>query len=162
MRAIGVELQDVLRAGAPPRVASMLRGEPVTIDSDGSTMRDSSHLANVVRATPLATTVARVSASKQVCSVAVGGPMSLPVLFGILRKLDEDRHPKLRVPDPLHADFRVGNARHSQADVSKAARSIRYAPSHDARAGRREAFAAYEEQAGGRKGGRTPVSRTRV
>ena len=73
MRAIGVELQDVLRAGAPPRVASMLRGEPVTIDSDGSTMRDLSHLANVVRATPLATTVARVSASKQVCSVAVGG-----------------------------------------------------------------------------------------
>lgn len=162
MRAIGVELQDVLRAGAPPRVASMLRGEPVTINSDGSTLRDLSQLANVVRATLLATTVARVGASKPAYSVAVGGPMSLPVLVGVLRKLDSDPRPRLRVPDPLHADFHVGDARHSQADVSKAARSIGYAPSHDARAGRREAFAGYEEQAGGRKGGQTPVSRMRV
>ena len=140
----------------------MLRGEPVTINSDGSTMRDLSHLTDVVRATLLATTVARVGASKQACSVAVGGPVSPPVVFGVRRKLDEDRRPRLRVPDPLHADFRAGDARHSQADVSKSARSTGYAPSHDARAGRREAFAGYEERAGGRKGGQTPVSRMRV
>jgi len=132
----------------PRWVASMLRGEPVTINGDGSTTRDFCYIANVVQANLLAATVDRVEASNQVYNVAVGRRMSLLELFGILRELVMERRPGLRVPDPVHAPFRAGDVMHSQADISKAVRLLGYAPTHDARAGLREAFAWYEGRVG--------------
>ena len=65
-------------------------------------------------------------------------------LFGILRELAQERHPELRVPDPIHAEPRPGDVRHSQADIGKARRLLGYAPTHDARAGLRETLAWYD------------------
>lgn len=47
------------------------------------------------------------------------------------------------MPDPHHVDFRAGDVHHSQADIAKAQRLLGYAPTHDLRAGLREAFAWY-------------------
>lgn len=135
---------DGAYAAVIPRWASaMLRGEQVTIHGDGSTTRDFCHVANVVQANLLAATVDRVDAQNQVYNVAVGGRTTLIELYRLLRELAQERRPGLRVPEPVHADFRPGDVRHSQADISKATRLLGYAPMYDLRAGLREAFGWY-------------------
>lgn len=135
---------DGAYAAVIPRWASaMLRGEQVTIHGDGSTTRDFCHVANVVQANLLAATVDRVDAQNQVYNVAVGGRTTLIELYRLLRELAQERRPGLRVPEPVHADFRPGDVRHSQADISKAQRLLGYAPMYDLRAGLREAFGWY-------------------
>ena len=49
-------------------------------------------------------------------------------------------------PPPTHGAFRDGVVRHSQANVVKARRLLGYAPTHDVRAGLREALPWYEAQ----------------
>ncbi len=52
--------------------------------------------------------------------------------------------PDCASPPPIHEDFRAGDVRHSQADISKAQRLLGYGPTHDARSGLREALPWYE------------------
>ena len=58
---------------------------------------------------------------------------------GVLR----ERHPALTVAAPTFADFRAGDVRHSLADIGKARTLLGYEPSHDVRAGLREAVGWY-------------------
>jgi UDP-N-acetylglucosamine 4-epimerase len=74
--------------------------------------------------------------------------MSLNDLARTLRELIGERHRGLAVPPPLHAEFRAGDVRHSQASIDKAQRLLGYAPTHDVRVGLREALPWYEAQAG--------------
>ena len=57
-----------------------------------------------------------------------------------MRDLVAERHPGLTVAAPIHEDFRAGDVRHSQADITKAVDAFRYAPTHEFRAGLREAL----------------------
>ena len=141
-------------AAVIPRWANaMLEGRPITIHGDGATTRDFCHVANVVQANLLAATATRAEALNQVYNVACGGRMSLQELFDVVRELVVERRPGLRVPDPIHEDFRPGDVRHSQADISKASRLLGYAPTLDARAGLREAFPWYQSRATARRPG---------
>lgn len=133
----------------PRWIAALLAGEPVTINGDGSTTRDFCYVANVVQANLLAATTDRSDAQNQVYNVAVGGRTSLNDLYGLLRDLVVERRPGLRIAAPRHADFREGDVRDSQADITKARQLLGYAPTHDLRAGLREAFDAYAAQAPG-------------
>ncbi len=142
-------------AVVPRWVASMLRGEAVPINGDGETTRDFCYIANVVQANVLAA-LAGEAVSGEVFNVAVGGRMSLNELAGVLRELLAQRHPGLRIPAPVHGPLRDGDVRHSQADIGKARRLLGYAPTHDARAGLREALPWYEAQADGAPAGTAP------
>jgi UDP-N-acetylglucosamine 4-epimerase len=133
----------------PRWVATMLRGEAVRIFGDGETTRDFCHIANVVQANLLAATTTSPGAIGEVYNVAVGGRLSLNELARTLRELIGERHRGLAVPPPVHADFRAGDVRHSQAAIVKAQRLLGYAPTHDVRAGLREALAWYESHADG-------------
>ena len=127
-------------AAVIPRWArTMLAGEAVTINGDGTTTRDFCHIANVVQANLLAGTIDRLDAQNQIYNVAVGDRTSLLDLHAILRTLVEARRPGLRVPDPVHAEPRPGDVAHSQASIAKAQRLLGYAPTHDVRAGLAEA-----------------------
>jgi len=130
----------------PCWIDAMLGGEPVHINGDGSTTRDFCHVANVVQANLLAATVTGSEAQGQVYNVALGGRTSLIELHDTLRHLIEERHPGLAVGEPLHRPFRPGDVMHSQADIAKAKRLLRFAPAFDVRAGLREALSWYEEQ----------------
>jgi UDP-N-acetylglucosamine 4-epimerase len=138
-------------AVVPKWVSTMLRGESIRINGDGETTRDFCYIANVVQANLLAAT-AGDDVSGEVFNVAVGGRMSLNELARTLREAIEQRHPGLRVPLPVHGEFRAGDVRHSQADISKAQRLLGYAPAYDARAGLREALPWYEAEARGAVG----------
>jgi UDP-N-acetylglucosamine 4-epimerase len=141
--------QGAYAAVIPRWVAAMLEGAAVTINGDGSTTRDFCYIANVVQANLLAATTAAPDAITQVYNVAVGDRISLLELWGILRDLARERHPDLAVPAPRHEAFRPGDIRHSQADIAKARRLLGYAPTHDVRAGLREALAWYDDRASG-------------
>ena len=136
---------DGAYAAVIPRwIAAMLAGAPITIYGDGETTRDFCFVDNVVQANLLAATVTDRAAIGEVYNVAVGGRMSLNELYGTLRDLLLERHPGMRVPPPVYEDFRAGDVRHSQADISKAQRLIGYGPTHDARSGLRESLPWYE------------------
>ena len=136
---------DGAYAAVIPRwAASMLAGTPVTINGDGETTRDFCYVTNIVQANLLAAITDSDGATGQIYNVAVGGRMSLNDLFATLRDLLIERHPDLRIPAPVRGDFRPGDVRHSQADVSKARRLLGYRPTHDIRSGLREALPWYE------------------
>ena len=128
----------------PRWVDTMLRGAPVVIHGDGETTRDFCYVANVVEANLLAATTDDAAAINQVYNVAVGGRMSLNELYATLRTLLGDRHSGRTFVPPVHEDFRAGDVRHSQADISKAKRHLGYDPAFDVRAGLVEALPWYE------------------
>lgn len=126
----------------PKWAASLLAGEPVFINGDGETSRDFCYVANAVQANLLAASTANAEAVNQVYNVAVGDRTTLNTLFSLLRDglsaqgVSGDTR-------PVHRDFRAGDVRHSQADISKAARLMGYAPSHALAEGLREALPWY-------------------
>ncbi len=122
----------------------MLHGKPIVIYGDGETTRDFCYIANVVQANLLAATSADPEVLGQVYNVAVGGRMSLNMLFETMRGLVLERHHELTVPAPLYEEFRPGDIRHSQADIGKARRLLGYDPTYDIRTGLREALPWYE------------------
>lgn len=130
----------------PRWVDTMLEGRVVSIHGDGSTTRDFCHVANVVQANVLAALTQRPEAVNEVYNVAVGGRTSLADLNATLRELLQERHPGIAIPLPVHDEFRAGDVRHSQADISKAQRLLGFAPTYDVRSGLREALPWYESR----------------
>ena len=125
----------------PKWTASMLADEVVRINGDGETSRDFCFVANAVQANILAA-LAPDEAQGEVYNVAVGERTSLNQLFAALRDgLAEHQLHYDRAPD--YADFRPGDARHSQADIGKARDRLGYRPAFDFAAGLKAALPYY-------------------
>ena len=112
----------------PKWIAAMIGGSQIEIYGDGSTSRDFCYIANAVQAN-LRAALAGDEAQNQVYNVAVGERTSLNQLFGLLRD-GLARHQVHYDKEPAHADFRRGDVRHSEADISKARERLGYAPTH--------------------------------
>jgi UDP-N-acetylglucosamine 4-epimerase len=137
-------------AAVIPRWArSMLAGERCVINGDGETSRDFCYVANAVQANVRAALTDDPRAINEVFNVAVGGRTSLNELHQLLRVALQERLPSLPLLDPQYAAFRAGDVRHSQADVSKAATLLGYAPTHTTEQGLREAISWYIQQFSG-------------
>src|SRR5690554_4078530 len=112
----------------PKWTASMIQGEEVFINGDGETSRDFCFIENAVQANLLAAT-AEDAAKNEVYNVAVGDRTTLNNLYQAL----QDALAKNGVvyeKAPVYREFRAGDVRHSQADVSKAASRLGYAPEY--------------------------------
>jgi UDP-N-acetylglucosamine/UDP-N-acetylgalactosamine 4-epimerase len=112
----------------PKWTAAMIAGEDVAINGDGETSRDFCFVANAVQANILAA----LSSPEQseVYNVAVGDRTSLNTLFhAIANSLQAEGVDYSK--QPLYRDFRAGDVRHSQADISKARQQLGYEPSHN-------------------------------
>jgi len=114
----------------PTWLTSMLRGQPVYINGDGSTSRDFCYIANAVQANLLAGTVTNPEALDRAYNVAVGERTTLNELFGMLKKGLREREPQLADMEPVYRDFRAGDVPHSLADISKAQQLLGYQPTH--------------------------------
>lgn len=125
----------------PRWLAAMIRGDDVVINGDGETSRDFCYIENVVQANLLAA-CAGPAAADQVYNVALDARTTLNELAALLRE-GLARHGVEYRGRIVHADFRAGDVRHSQADISKARRLLGYAPQFDVRAGLAEAMAWY-------------------
>ncbi len=126
----------------PKWTASLLNGETVHINGDGDTSRDFCYVANAVQANLLAATVTNDDATNQVYNVAVGDRTTLNQLFAALRTHLGPFGVSADV-QPNHRDFRAGDVRHSQADVSKAISLLGYTPTHRIGDGLQEAMGWY-------------------
>jgi UDP-N-acetylglucosamine 4-epimerase len=123
----------------PKWIAAMIRGEPVHINGDGETSRDFCYVANAVQANLLAATVGDPAALNQVYNVAVGQRTSLNELFEHLRAMLAPHFPPVADAKPVYREFRVGDVRHSLADIGKAQRLLGYEPTHNIAEGLAEA-----------------------
>ena len=139
-----IQLKRGLKTALP--TSAMLAGEPVRINGDGSTSRDFCYVANAVQANLLAATSVQPQAVNEVFNVAVNGRTSLLQLHAAMQQLLLEEWPGMRLPAPLHGDFRAGDVRHSQADIGRATRLLGYAPTHDLRQGLRQTVAWYAAQ----------------
>jgi UDP-N-acetylglucosamine 4-epimerase len=113
----------------PQWVAALIRNQPLKINGDGETSRDFCYIDNVVQANLLAAT-AGPEAANQVYNVALNDRTSLNQLHAMMVELLAPRFPHVSAHRPDHVDFRPGDVRHSQADISKAQRLLGYAPTH--------------------------------
>jgi UDP-N-acetylglucosamine 4-epimerase len=126
----------------PQWIAALIRSEPLFINGDGETSRDFCFIDNVVQANLLAA-LAAPAAANQVYNVALNERTSLNQLHSMMRALLLDQFPQLRDHQPQFVAFRAGDVRHSQADISKAATMLGYAPTHRIDEGLKQAMAWY-------------------
>ena len=113
----------------PKWVAAMIRGEDVVVNGDGETSRDFCFIENVVQANILAA-LAQPEGINQVYNVAFNARTSLTELFEYLAKALGNNGIVYDKP-PVYSDFRAGDVRHSQADISKAKQLLGYEPVHN-------------------------------
>lgn len=113
----------------PKWTAAMIKGEDVYINGDGDTSRDFNFIENAVQANILAAT-ANDEARNQVYNVAVGGRTTLNTLFLALKE-HLSANGVSYIQEAVYRDFRAGDVRHSQADISKIQNALGYAPQFD-------------------------------
>jgi len=113
----------------PKWTAAMIRGDDVIINGDGETSRDFCFVENAVQANLLAA-LAPAEGINQVYNVAYSGRTTLNQLYRYLAQVlgsQGVRYDK----QPVYADFRAGDVRHSQADIGKAGKLLGYQPAYD-------------------------------
>lgn len=113
----------------PKWTAAMINGEPVYINGDGETSRDFCYIDNTVQANLLAATTTNVEAKNQVYNVAVGDRTTLNELFKAIKTALAEQGVEYNL-EPIYQDFRLGDVRHSQADISKISRLLGYEPQY--------------------------------
>ncbi len=119
----------------PRWIEELYRGVTCRINGDGETSRDFCFIGNTVQMNLLAATTSNPQAVNQVYNVAYGARTTLNELFSEIRKRLALRHERIADAQPDYVEFRAGDVRHSQADISKAVALLGYAPSHDLQQG---------------------------
>lgn len=114
----------------PRWVSALIKNQPVRINGDGETSRDFCYIDNVVQANLLAALTENPEAINQVYNVALNERTSLNQLYMMMRDLLRKQFPHLEQHQPEHGDFRAGDVRHSQADISKAKNLLGFQPTH--------------------------------
>lgn len=112
----------------PKWTATMINNEELFINGDGETSRDFCFIENTVQMNILAAT-ASDDAKNEVYNVAVGDRTTLNELFGAIKDALIENDVNVLV-EPTYRDFRAGDVRHSQADISKAEKALGYAPTY--------------------------------
>lgn len=112
----------------PKWTAAMIANGIVVINGDGETSRDFCYVKNAVQANLLAATASDV-AKNNVFNVAVGDRTDLNDLFRCLKTALAGNQVVYSL-DPEYQDFRAGDVRHSQADISKAKALLGFDPKY--------------------------------
>ncbi len=107
----------------PIFISHLLDGKSPTIFGDGEQSRDFTYVGNIVKANIMAAQNGK--AAGQVVNVACGGRFTLNELYGMLCEL-------IGVSlDPVYADPRLGDVKHSHADISMAEELLGYSVETD-------------------------------
>lgn len=121
----------------PKFIKLLLNGERPTINGDGTQSRDFTYIENVIEAN-LKACLASPDAAGKIFNIAYGGRESLLDIYEALTKA-------LGVKiEPLYGSERIGDIKHSNADISKAEQLLGYSPDYDFAAGLKEAINWYK------------------
>ncbi|WP_140919914.1 NAD-dependent epimerase/dehydratase family protein [Limnobaculum xujianqingii] len=116
----------------PKWISQMIHGSDVIINGDGETSRDFCFIRNIVQANILAALSSPVKS--EVFNVAVGDRTTLNQLVKYIQfylKENDVFHSK----KPIYQDFRIGDVKHSQADISKICSQLGYIPNYTVKQG---------------------------
>jgi UDP-N-acetylglucosamine/UDP-N-acetylgalactosamine 4-epimerase len=114
----------------PKWVMAILNKQDVFINGDGETSRDFCFIDNAVQINLLAATTNNKNAINQIYNVAVNDRTSLNQLYCLIEDALIQKTTGLKKKNPIYRDFRVGDVRHSKADISKAKKLLNYEPSY--------------------------------
>ena len=124
----------------PKWVLAILNKEDLFINGDGETSRDFCYIDNTIQINLLAATSSNNDAIDQIYNVAYGDSTSLNELHQIIESGLMKRVQSLKKKRPIFRDFRVGDVRHSLANINKAKLLIHYQPTHNIQEGLNEAL----------------------
>lgn len=112
----------------PKWIDAMIDNQPIFINGDGETSRDFCYVANVVQANMLAAQQSNLASLNQIYNISYGDKVTLNELFHAL-KTGLAKHNFAYPHPPIYQEFRIGDVRHSQADITKAKKILGYEPS---------------------------------
>ena len=127
----------------PKWVGALLNKEEVYINGDGETSRDFTYIDNVIQMNLLAGTTKNDKAYGEAFNVAVGGRNTLNELYALINKELKAHSKGFKETKAQYRDFRAGDIRHSNANISKAQSLVAYAPTHDIYKGMKESIEWY-------------------
>jgi UDP-N-acetylglucosamine 4-epimerase len=119
----------------PKWIIALINEEPVQIYGDGLTSRDFCYVQNAVQANILAALSKNSKATGRVYNVALNDTTSLTDLYAMIKSIlinytsSEIKH------HAEYLDFRPGDIKSSQADISKIVSDLGYVPSHKIKEG---------------------------
>lgn len=113
----------------PKWTASMIAGEDVFINGDGTTSRDFCFIENTVQANILAATTQNENAKNQVYNVAVGDRTTLNDLFNAIQTALANNGVDYQ-KNAIYREFRAGDVKHSQASIEKIENLLGYQATH--------------------------------
>ena len=114
----------------PKWVSEILNKKDVFINGDGETSRDFCYIDNTIQINLLAATTDNDEATDQVYNVALNDRTSLNKLYKMIEDRILDRTKGLKKKEPIHIDYREGDIRHSQANIDKAKKLLKYDPKY--------------------------------
>ena len=98
-------------------------GKPLQVFGDGEQTRDYLYVSDIVQANILA--AAQPAAVGQIFNIATGQGSSLNQLISIIDKMSGKKN------EVIYADFRIGEVKHSRANIEKAKKILGYNPEVD-------------------------------
>jgi len=129
----------------PQWIAALITNQPLRINGDGETTRDFCFIDNVVQANLLAALTNKPEAINQIYNVALNETTSLNQLYAAMKQLLSESFLHIQGHQATYQEFRNGDIRHSQADISKAQELLDFVPSHRVHDGLREAMDWYKK-----------------
>lgn len=126
----------------PKWAAAMIHNEDIYINGDGETSRDFCFVENTIQMNILAATCVNNAVRNQIYNVAVSGRTTLNTLFDELKNALA-QNSVIYAKHAVYRDFRAGDVRHSQADITKAKTLLGYEPQFDIKQGIAEAVPWY-------------------
>ncbi len=124
----------------PKFIRMMARGERPTVYGDGSQSRDFTYVSNVVQANLLACQADAEQASGEVFNIAYGRRVTINELVRVINELLGTE------VVPVYSEPRLGDVRHSLANIGKARQYLGYNPETDFAAGLRQCIEFFVEQ----------------
>jgi nucleoside-diphosphate-sugar epimerase len=124
----------------PAFIRSLLDGKQLKIFGDGGQTRDFVHVRDVVQANILAMNMNAVMGMAY--NIGSGKFVTITELSELLRKIADGRS----LP-PIYAPPRIGDVRHSVADITQAREAMGYCPGTDLKADLKALFKSWKEDA---------------
>jgi UDP-N-acetylglucosamine 4-epimerase len=127
-------------AVVPLFINAVLNNEPPTINGDGENSRDFTFVGNAVQANELALFTTNAEAVNEVYNIACGEQTTLNELLESLKGIAGSDLA------PIYGPNRIGDVKHSLADISKAQSLLGYNPATAIREGLKSTFEWYRKQ----------------
>ncbi|MDZ7336918.1 MAG: SDR family oxidoreductase [candidate division KSB1 bacterium] len=124
----------------PKFVRLMAQGERPTVYGDGTQSRDFTYVSNVVQANLLACSADAEYASGEVFNIAFGRRVTINELVRVINELLGTQ------VEAVHAEPRLGDVRHSLANIGKARQYLGYEPEVDFAEGLRRCVGCFVPQ----------------